>query len=176
MKLVATPRVTLAGQAAWLLPIAAGAAALAIAAQIRIPFWPVPMTMQVLAVLLIGWFGGMRTALGSGALYLGLGAAGLPFFAGGALFGPTGGYLVGFVLAAAALGAWRERCGVPGLAGIAALNLAATGLIYALGWGWLAAITGDPAAAFAAGVVPFLLGDALKIAVASLVVARFARR
>lgn len=151
-----------------------GSLIMAAAAHIKIPFWPVPMTLQVLATLLIGWFGGRGVAAASVALYLAEGALGAPVFAAGVgpavLAGPTAGYLFGFLLAAVFIAESRARLGVPSLLGLAALNLAAVAIVYGLGWAWLSVLTGDPAAAFAAGVAPFLLGDALKIAVAAGVV------
>ena len=79
-----------------------GSMVLALSAKIQIPFWPVPMTMQSLVVLMLGMAYGSRLALGTLLLYLAEGAAGLPVFAGtnagfAYMIGPTGGYLIGFV-------------------------------------------------------------------------------
>ena len=93
--------------------VIAGIAVLAISAHIKIPFYPVPVTMQTLAVLAIGMTYGTR--LGGATLlgYLGAGAVGAPVFAGGAgiayMMGPTGGYLLGFFVAAVCWGRWLER-------------------------------------------------------------------
>ena len=91
-----------------------GSLALALSAKIQIPFWPVPMTMQTLVVLMLGMAYGSRLALGTLLLYLAEGAAGLPVFAGANaglayMIGPTGGYLVGFLFAAVVVGGLAER-------------------------------------------------------------------
>jgi biotin transport system substrate-specific component len=172
------------------LVVAAGTLILALSAQVAIPipFSPVPMTLQPLALLLIGAaFGSVRAGI-TATLYLLEGAAGLPVFAQGhggvaVLMGPTAGYLLAFPLAAAIAG-WAGDRGwtkhplstLPGMA----LSLA---VIHAGGWSWLTAAMGlGPAAAFAVGVAPFLIGDAIKIALAAVllpaaetIVARFAR-
>ena len=148
-----------------------GAALTAIAAQIQIPMWPVPMTMQTLAVLLVGAaLGAKRGALSLG-LYLSLGAAGLPVFASAkSLTGviPTAGYLVGFVAAAALVGylATKGFSSSPvkvalsfALGSIVIYGFGVTGLMVALGLDFTSAI--------AAGVIPFLIGDVVKAAAAS---------
>jgi biotin transport system substrate-specific component len=147
-----------------------GSALIAIAAQIAIPlpFTPVPLTMQPLAVLLVGVALGSSRGAAAAMLYLLEGISGLPVFAqghGGAiwLLGPTAGYLYSYP-AAAWLAGWLSERGwgstiVRAMAGM----LAALALIYAGGWAWLAALT-SPRAAFAAGVAPFILADAIKIA------------
>lgn len=165
-------------------------------AYLSVPFYPVPLTMQTLAVLLIGGLLGPTLGASSVAGYLALGAAGAPVFhngLGGAavLVGPTGGYLVGFLAAVFVMGTavrWASRIAradsvrhdvsspddrATGLAGWAALGvlvvgvLAATASVYAVGVPWLAVFTGSGlATAFTVGVVPFLLGDLLKAAVA----------
>jgi biotin transport system substrate-specific component len=172
------------------LVVATGTLILALSAQVAIPipFSPVPMTLQPLALLLIGAaFGSVRAAI-TATLYLLEGAAGLPVFAQGhggiaVLMGPTAGYLLAFPLAAAIAGfaadrGWTKRplSTLPAMA----LSLA---VIHAGGWSWLTAAMGlGPAVAFAVGVAPFLIGDAVKIALvvvllpaAEKIVARFAR-
>ncbi len=157
-----------------------GSIAMAIAAHVKIPFWPVPMTMQVLVVLMVGWIGGRNLAALSMGLYIAQGAIGLPVFSGGAglayLAGPTAGYIVGFFLAAVFLGEVRDRVGLPGAGGIAAANLCAVALIYGPGWIWLSVIMGSGMAAFSAGVLPFLLSDVLKIGIATAAVMILAGR
>ena len=148
-----------------------GVALLAVTAQVEIPLWPVPVTGQTFGVLLLGALYGSRRGALATALYVAVGAAGLPVFAGGAggvarLFGPTGGYLAGFVAAAWVVGrlsegGWDRR---PAMA-VAAM-LAGTAVIYAFGLLWLSAFVG-PSRAVAAGLVPFVVGDALKIALAA---------
>lgn len=82
-------------------------------ARVQVPFWPVPMTMQTFVVLIIGATCGARLGAATVALYLAQGAVGLPVFAGGGglayMAGPTGGYLVGFLVAAVVVGWLAER-------------------------------------------------------------------
>lgn len=152
--------------------VAGGAALTGVAAQIAVPVpgSPVPVTGQTFAALLVGTALGTRRGLLSLALYLLLGAAGTPWFAeGGSGFGATFGYVVGFVLAAGIVGALAERGADRGplrMFGTMALGSAA---IYAVGVPWLALGLGLPLArAAAVGLVPFLLGDALKAALATV--------
>lgn len=157
-----------------LLLIAGGALLVALFAQIRIPlpFTPVPLTGQTFAVLLVGAALGARRGFASLGLYLLSGLAGLPVFAGGAagmthLFGPTGGYLLGFVAAAYVIG-WLAERGLERSLRTSLLPFAlGTLIIYALGAGWLALYVG-PQAALAKGVLPFLPGDLLKLVLAAL--------
>lgn len=169
-----------------------GAALLtALLAQLRIdlPFTPVPITGQTLAVLLTGAsLGAARGALGQ-ALYVGLGVVGLPVYAGATggwavATGPTLGYLVGFVLAAAAVGRLAElRHDRSMLTAIPAMLLG-TAIVYACGASWLAHDLGIPLAtgatnAVGLGVAPFLVGDAIKVAIAAAATSgawRLARR
>lgn len=147
----------------------------AVAAQVRIPlpFTPVPITGQTFAVVLGGAALGMRAGAASQLLYLTLGAVGLPVFteaSGGVqvFAGVTGGYLVGFVVAAALVGWLAERRYDRRF--VTAVWLFALGnlVIYAIGVPWLMAVTGfGPGEALAKGVVPFLVGDLLKIAAAA---------
>ncbi len=158
-----------------LLAAAAGAALVALAAQLAVPLpgTPVPMTLQPLAVLLVGGLLGPGLGSASLVLYLAAGAAGLPVFTPfGApglarLLGPTGGYLLAFPVAAALVGWAAARR--PGWIGLVAGPLLGMLAIHAGGMAQLAALTGSARAALAAGVVPFAVGDTLKIAVAALV-------
>lgn len=159
----------------------AGSLLLVLAAKVKVPFWPVPMTLQTLAVLGLGAAYGARLGTATVALYIAYGLAGLPVFtntppvAAGLLYlaGPTGGFLVGFVLAAAVAG-WAAERGASALRLVAGL-VVADALILGLGCLWLAlgaqmasGVTGVGfAKAFAFGVQPFLLGDALKVALAA---------
>ncbi len=142
-----------------------GSAALAASAQVALPMWPVPATMQTLVVLLLGALGGPRFGLASVTLYLAQGAAGLPVFAHGtgglaALAGPTAGYLLGFLPAAWLAGfAGREPVRQ------AAVLMAAHLLLFVPGIAWLAAFVGWERAAMA-GFVLFLPGTAVKTALA----------
>ena len=154
-----------------LLAVIAGIAVLAVSAHIKIPFYPVPVTMQTLAVLAIGMTYGTRlggtTVLG----YLGAGAAGAPVFAGGAgiayMMGPTGGYLLGFCVAAIVLGALAERGWTRSIITTAAAMVLGNAIIYLLGVSWLANLIGS-AKAFEFGLLPFLYGDALKLVIAAV--------
>ncbi|OYV73442.1 MAG: hypothetical protein B7Z72_02510 [Gemmatimonadetes bacterium 21-71-4] len=157
---------------------AAGAALVALAAQVAVPLpgTPVPMTLQPLAVLLVGGLLGPGLGSASLVLYLAAGATGFPVFTPlGApglarLFGPTGGYLLAFPVAAALVGWTAARR--PGWLGLVAGPLLGMVVIHAGGLAQLTALTGSARAALAAGVIPFALGDLLKIAVAALLLRR----
>jgi biotin transport system substrate-specific component len=145
-----------------------GSAFLALLAQIEIPFWPVPQTMQTFGVMVIGMTYGWRLAGSTIALYLLEGAVGLPVFAGGAsaaaLVGPTAGYLYGFVLGGMAMGWLAERgWGRHAVSAVAAMVIG-DGIVFLLGYAWLAYFLGDAGKALELGVLPFLFGDACKIA------------
>ncbi|MGC9400139.1 MAG: biotin transporter BioY [Anaerolineae bacterium] len=150
-----------------------GAFFITLAAQVRmrLPFGPVPVTAQTLAVLLIGAVLGARRGSAAVLLYLAQGLLGLPVFAGSgagltALLGPTGGYLLGFVAGAYVTGLLIER----GWDRRPATTFAALALgnvvIYAFGLPWLATFVGD--ATLALGLWPFLPGDLFKLACATL--------
>ncbi|HLT60218.1 MAG TPA: biotin transporter BioY [Microlunatus sp.] len=152
--------------------VLSGTGLVALSAQIRIalPFTPVPLTLTTFSVLLVGAVLGGNRAAASLGLYLVLGVAGAPVFAGqssGWAFASFG-YIVGYLAAGYLVGRLAERGGdrTPlRTAGLMALgNLA----IYAAGVPWLMAFLGvDPGQGLVLGVVPFLLGDALKIALAA---------
>jgi len=156
-----------------MLLVAAGSALIAASAWIAIPlpFSPVPVTAQTFAVLLAGSALGARRGAAAALAYLAEGCAGLPVFAGGAagahvLLGATGGYLVGFVPGAWLCGAladrgWDRRVGTT-VASMALGNLA----ILVPGLLWLARLVG-PERVVALGLLPFLPGDAVKIALAA---------
>ncbi|MCB9949023.1 MAG: biotin transporter BioY [Rhodospirillaceae bacterium] len=169
------------GRLAWLrsiLLVVGGSLLLTLSAKIRVPIWEVPITMQTFAVLLIGMAYGWRLGAATVVAYLAQGLAGLPVFtnpgAGPAyLLGPTGGYLAGFVLAAAAVGWLAERGWDRHLLTIVPTLIIGNVLIYVPGLVWLHQIlvTADPAKDWATtlslGVTPFLVGDALKLALAA---------
>ena len=157
-----------------LLLISAGALLVAILAQVRIPlpFTPIPLTGQTFAVLLVGAALGSRRGLASLSLYSLVGALGLPVFAGGAAgaayaFGLTGGYLLGFIVAAYVTGLLAERGLERSIRTSILPFLAGTLVIYALGAGWLSVQFGLEKA-LALGVLPFLVGDAIKLALAAI--------
>ena len=161
------------------MPVAAALFALltAVGAYVAVPLGitPVPMTLQTLFVLLAGALLGPVAGASSQLLYLGLGVAGAPVFAMGAaglpwIFGPTGGYLMSFPIAAALVGLIAGPKG--DLVRTAAGLLAGTLVIFLMGSGWLAVVTDRTSTAlFAVAVQPFLVGAAVKAAIA-LVVAR----
>ena len=152
-----------------LLFILAGSALIAIAAQIAIPvsFSPVPLTMQPLAVLLVGVVLGSKRGAAAATLYLLEGASGLPVFSlgrGGVwLVGPTAGYLLSYPFAAFVAGWFSERGWGGNVARAIAGMLVALGVIYLGGWSWLSVLT-DARTAFATGVAPFIIPDVVKIA------------
>ena len=160
------------------------AAITALCAQVRIPlpFTPVPVTLQVFAVLLTGAVLGLRAGVASQALYMGAGAIGLPVFTGAMsglayMAGPTGGYLLGFVLAplcvAGVMGKIRGEV-TPGR--MAAAMAAGVAAIYVCGWAWLAfGIHFGPAKAFFQGVHPFVYFDLVKAAAAAALFLPFRR-
>ena len=151
-------------------PVLLGVVLLAVSARIQIPFWPVPMTLQTLAVLAIGAACGARLGAATVLAYIAAGVAGLPVFAGGAglayLAGPTGGFLVGFVAAAWIVGYFADRGYGRSIVGALAVLIVADAAIFAVGVGWLSTIIG-PDKAIAAGLVPFVPAEILKIGVAA---------
>lgn len=150
-----------------------GSALIALSARIQVPMWPVPMTMQTFAVLIIGLAGGARLGAASVAAYLLEGALGLPVFASGgglAYFaGPTAGYLIGFLVAAGVVGWLAERGWARSpLLAFAAMTIG-TAIIFLFGVAWLANLIGTEKA-IAAGLMPFIPGAVVKAALAVLLV------
>ena len=148
-----------------------GAALITLGAKVQIPFWPVPMTLHTLAVFLFAAALGPRLGLAAMATYLAAGAIGLPVFSGtpergiglAYMAGPTGGYLAGYLLAAGIVG-WLAQ-GRSAL-GRALAMLAGLAVVYALGLAWLTRFV--PASGLlGAGFAPFILGDLVKIGLAS---------
>lgn len=160
-----------------LILVIAGTALTSIAAQLSIPASPVPFTFQTLAVLLVGaTLGSLRGAL-SMALYALIGGLGLPVFQGassgfGTLFGATGGYIIGFILASALVGYLAEKQFSSNVLKMAVSYLVGTAVIYALGASWLTygylggQWLGDKGG-LAYGVLPFLIWDAVKAVIAA---------
>ena len=158
------------------LGISLGALVVALAAQVvvPVPFSPVPMTLQPLAVLVVGGLLGAGSGLAALVLYLLLGIVGLPVFAAGSsgflhLMGPTGGYLLAFPLAAAATGALAGRLDTERPSVLRVLLACALGMviIHVGGVAQLALLGGDPRLAFRIGFVPFFTGDLIKIGLAA---------
>ena len=164
-------------RAAWLrdiLLVFTGALFVAALAQIKIvfPFTPVPITGQTFAVLLVGASLGSKRGLASLTLYIAMGVFGLPFFAGGAsglayLTGSTLGYLVGFVIAAYLVGRLAEEGLERNLRTSLIPFFTGTLVIYLFGAGWLTILFGFEKA-LTLGVLPFLIGDAIKLLLAAL--------
>lgn len=168
-------RLRLAKQAVLVL---VGIAALAIFAKIKVPMYPVPITMGTFAVLTIGAAYGPRLGLATIIGYMLVGALGFDVFAGSSaekfgltyMMGGTGGYLVGYVLATLALGmaaraGWDRSVGKMALA-----MLIGNALIYIPGLIWLGQLYGWDQPILAWGLTPFLIGDALKLALAAVLV------
>ena len=157
--------------------VLAGIAALTLAAKIRVPMWPVPITMQTFAVLTIGAGLGLRLGLATILGYIALGAAGVAVFTGESaglayLAGPTGGYLVGFVAAAAVMGLLARRGWDKSVASMAGAMLIGTAIIYGFGLAGMSMLfLADKGAAWVLqyGMLNFLIGDALKLVLAALV-------
>jgi len=146
----------------------------ALCAQISIPlpFTPVPLTLQTFAVLGGAAALGAQRAVLAQTLYVGLAWLGLPILAqhkGGSeiVFGATGGYLVGFIVASLVVGLISKQGATKNVYGTIAAFAAGTVTIYAFGVGWLAHATGMTISqAIAAGLTPFIVGDVIKAAVA----------
>ncbi len=179
MQQVLSERILPRSRSTWLAEavlIVFGALFIAALAQVRIPLQPVPITGQTLAVLLVGMALGSRRGPLAVLTYLGMGAAGLPFFTGGQsglayMAGATGGYLVGFIAAAYVVGWLAERGWDRTLAKTLAAMVIGNAVIYLFGVSWLATIVGGfegPSGSLALGLYPFLLGDALKALAAAL--------
>lgn len=167
--------------------VVAGSLFIALAAQIAVPMWPVPVTLQTLAILLVGFAYGSRLGAVTVLAYLAQGFVGLPVFTPSTLPGlaaliePTGGFLIGFVGLAWLAGFAAERGLARGALGTALVAIAASALLYVPGvlWpmavasavgvdaGWAGQGLGFYAAHF---VAPFLIGDVIKAVIAALVV------
>ncbi len=155
----------------------AGSLALALSAKIQVPFWPVPTTMQSLVVLLLGITYGSRLGAATVLLYLAEGLAGLPVFAGAMagpayMSGPTGGYLLGFLIGAACTGWLAERGWDRTLGRAAAAIALGHVLLFVPGVLWLAFLFGWPKAV-AFGIAPFLVVTLAKTALGAALVALF---
>jgi biotin transport system substrate-specific component len=170
----------------------AGVALLTLAAKFKVPFYPVPMTMQTLVVLLIGAAYGWRLGMATVALYLAHGFFGAPVFAGtppavagpAYFLGPTGGFLIAFLFSSAIAGYATERGLHRSVPLLFASLVAAEAVVFTLGFGWLAffatlangGVGLGAEKAFALAVQPFVFGDLLKVSIATALVTVFARR
>ncbi|HEY3580653.1 MAG TPA: biotin transporter BioY [Pyrinomonadaceae bacterium] len=148
---------------------------IAAAAQFAIHIGPIPITGQTFAVLLTGALLGSRLGAAAVIAYLVEGAIGLPFFAGGAagiirFFGPTGGYLVAFPAAAFVVGAFAEHGWDRRYASAVAAMTIGSVIVFLGGWAWFSVLTQTaPVAAFRITVLPYLVGDVIKIMLAAAV-------
>ncbi|MCB1883722.1 MAG: biotin transporter BioY [Geminicoccaceae bacterium] len=170
--LIRSPLAASKGLALWQAVVLAvlGTAVLALSSKVQVPLYPVPITFQTAVVLLIGFAYGSRLAVATILLFLGEALLGLPVLAlpiagPAVVFGPTGGYLAGWIAAAFLCGLAADR----GMRGwrLFAVTLAASAAIYLPGVLWLSGFVGGFGKAIAVGVVPFLLGDLLKSALAA---------
>ncbi len=154
----------------------AGSLLLTLSAKLQVPFWPVPVTFQTLVVLIIGFSFGPRLAFATVMFYLLQGAVGLPVFAGtpekgiglAYLLGPTGGFLIGFALAAAFCGVLAEKGWDRSMKKVLIGMLLGTAIIYATGLLWLGTLMGWDKPVLQWGLFPFIPGDILKIVIAAL--------
>ncbi len=164
--------------------VVAGSALLTLSAKVAVPFFPVPMTFQSLVVLLIGAALGPRLAAAAVLGYLAQGAAGFPVFAGtpekgiglAYMAGPTGGFLVGFLVSAVLVGWLAARGFGRTIASASLVMLAGTVAIYVPGLAWLGAVVGWDKPVLEWGPWPFVYGDMLKLAIASVAMALVAGR
>lgn len=161
-----------------LILVAAGAAFTALLAQVTIPLWPVPITGQTLAVLLVGATLGAARGASSLALYLVLGLVGLPVYAPNddgshltgltALAAPSFGYIIGFVIAAGVVGWLSERKWDRKFLKALATFVGGSLLVFAFGLPWLAVVTGaTPLETYQWGFEPFIIGGIIKAIIAA---------
>ncbi len=159
-----------------------GTVLLTLSAKLKVPFTPVPMTMQTLVVLLLAATCGLRMGVAIVVAYLLEGAAGLPVFADtpergiglSYMMGPTGGYLLGFVAAAAFAGLMADRGLARSWLGLFAMMVGGHVLMFGLGFAYLGSVIGFEQA-WTVGVVPFLPSTAVKIALGVALLAGFNR-
>lgn len=152
----------------------AGSALLAVSSKFKVDVGPVPVTMQTFVLLSLAMLYGARLAGATVLAYLAEGAAGLPVFTGtpekglgfAYMMGPTGGYLVGFFLAAVVVGMLAERGWDRNMFTTGAAMLIGNALIYGFGLLWLGTLIGWDKPVFELGLYPFLAGGAIKIALA----------
>ena len=153
-----------------------GSALIAVSAKIKVPMVPVPMTMQTLVILVIGMAGGWRLGGLTVLLYLAEGAVGLPVFAGTPergigltyMVGTTGGYLLGFLLAALVVGLLAEAGWDRSVPLAAVAMLTGNVVIYIPGLLWLGSVAGWDNPILQWGLTPFIVGDLIKLAIAAL--------
>ncbi len=158
--------------------VIAGTALVAVLAQVAIPLWPVPVTGQTLAVLLVGAGLGAARGAASLSLYALLGAVGLPIYSEASsgwsvLMGPTGGYIIGFIASAAIVGWAAERSWDRGWYKPIITFIGGSLVVFAFGLPWLAVALGqlglpnDLQSVLIAGFYPFIIGGLIKAAIAA---------
>ncbi len=158
--------------------VVAGTALVAVLAQVAIPLWPVPVTGQTLAVLLVGAGLGAARGAASLTLYALLGAVGLPIYSEASsgwsvLLGPTGGYIIGFIASAAIVGWAAERSWDRGWYKPIITFIGGSLVVFAFGLPWLAVSLGqlglpnDLQSVLVAGFYPFIIGGLIKAAIAA---------
>ena len=159
-----------------------GTLLITLCAKINVPVWPVPVTLQSFAIAALAAAFGLRIGVATVALYLLEGAFGLPVFAGASaglpyLMGPTGGFLIGFLLLAAIVGYAADRGASGKPLTLFAAMLVGDAVLFVLGFAWLLFMAGQAqwidqanvvASAFAKAVQPFIIWDILKMALAAL--------
>ncbi|MCU1578060.1 MAG: biotin transporter BioY [Rhodoglobus sp.] len=156
--------------------VAGGALFTGLLAQVAVPLWPVPITGQTLAVLLVGTTLGATRGVLSMVLYAALGVVGVPWFSDassgmGVLAGPTGGYIVGFIFAAGLTGWLAQRQWDRRIVGAIVSFIAGSLIVFAVGLPWLAVSLGlDLRQTVAAGLYPFIVGGIIKAVVAAAVI------
>ena len=152
-------------------------------AKISVPFWPVPMTLQTGAVALLAAAYGWRLGLATVVLYLVEGAVGIPVFEGtpakgiglAYMFGTTGGYLIGFAVAAAVIGWLVEQGWGRNPIKLFGAMVLGDAFVFALGVLWLGMVIGWDKPVLKFGFYPFIFGDLVKLALASAIVTAGAR-
>ncbi|MDB5472957.1 MAG: biotin transporter BioY [Devosia sp.] len=177
------PKADITKLAANLAIIVLGTVLITICAKINVPVWPVPVTLQGFAIAALAAAFGMRMGVATVALYLVEGALGLPVFATGGgiayLAGPTGGFLIGFLVLAAIVGFAADRGASGKPVALFAAMVAGDAVLLVLGFAWLLLMAGQAqwidqtnvvASAFAKAVQPFIVWDILKMAFAALTV------
>ncbi|KRA55933.1 biotin transporter BioY [Devosia sp. Root635] len=177
------PKGDTAKLAANLATIVLGTLLITICAKINVPVWPVPVTLQGFAIAALSAAFGLRIGVATVALYLLEGAFGLPVFATGGglayLVGPTGGFLLGFLVMAAIIGYAADKGASGKPLTLFAAMVAADAVLLVLGFVWLLALSGNAgwidqnnvvASAFAGAIQPFIVWDILKMALAALTV------
>lgn len=161
-----------------------GSVLITMAAKVNVPTWPVPVTLQSMAIAIIAGAFGFRMATATVGLYLAQGIAGLPVFAGAFaglpyVFGPTGGFLVGFLAMAAIIGLLADRGAMRNVFSAFGAMLAGATVMFVFGFVWLMTMAGQAAwidqsnavaSAFQGAVQPFIVWDIVKMAFAALTV------